>query len=87
MKLSKEDDQLGVPPGEVMRQLLDENRALVRLLSAGPINHDFNATQPEPCADMDSADALVSAYREVLELLEILSATSAPRTPEETSAR
>lgn len=73
-------EQLGMPPTAAMRQLLDENRAFVRLLSAGAANHDVEGTEPEPCAESDTANALISAYREVLDLLEILSATSAPRT-------
>lgn len=83
----QEQEQLGVPPTEVMRQLLEENRALVRLLSAGTVDHDVNARDPEPCAETDSADALISAYRELLELPEILSATSAPRSGEEVAGQ
>ena len=87
MKVTKEEEQLGVPPTEVMRQLLDENRALVRLLSAETINHDVSGTEPAPSAETDSANALISAYRDVLALLEILSATSAATTGEEDCGR
>lgn len=81
------EEQIGVPPMEVMRQLLHENRALVRLLSADPINHDANGTDFEPRAQTDPADAPISAYREMIELLEILSATSGPRSGEKISGQ
>lgn len=77
------EEQPGVPPMEVMRQLLDENKALIRLLSGDTIN----GAEREPCAETDPADVLVSVYRELLELLEILSSTYAPRTGEQVSGR
>ena len=88
MKLPEEEqERFNVPPMATMRQLLDENRALVRLLSADTINHDINGTEPERRAETHPSDALVSAYRDVLDLLEILSATSAPPASEEISGR
>lgn len=81
------EEQLGVPPTGVMRQLLDENRVLVRLLPADAINHDVDGNHREPCDEPDSASALIFAYREVLELLEILSATSAAVSGEEVSGQ
>ena len=81
------EEQLGAPPVELMRQLLDENRALVRLLSAQPNTEDVSGTEPEPCAEPDAGDSLISAYGELLQLLEILSATSTPLTDDEVSGR
>ena len=83
----EEQEQFDVPPTEVMRQLLDENRALFRLLSADTSNHDVKSSGPERCAETDNSNALISAYRELLDLLEILSVTSAPSTGEEVSGQ
>lgn len=76
------EEQLGGPPIEVMRRLLDENRALLRLLSF----HTVNDAEPGSCTETDSAN-VVSAYREMIQLLEILSATSAAATGEEVSGQ
>lgn len=81
------EEQVGVPPMEVMRRLLDENRVLVRLLSSDPVNQDGHGKGPEPWDETDSANSLISAYQELLELLEILSATSAACSVEEVSGR
>ena len=81
------EEQIGVPPMEVMHRLLEENRVLVRLLSADTVNHDAKGTGPEPCAETDSANSLISAYRDVLDVLEILGATSAAGSGEGASGQ
>lgn len=83
------EERLGVPPMEVVRQLLDENRPLVRLLSGDIVNHDLSGADPErPSGAKSEAESeLISVYRGVLELLEILSATSADAGGEEAYER
>lgn len=78
----RKEEQGGVPPVDVMRQVLDENRALVRLLCSDTANRQVSGGDGGR-ATMDnaaSANALISAYQELLILLEILSATSSTET-------
>ena len=67
-----------------MRQLLDDNGALVGLLCADIINHDASGTEPNSSAETESR-MQSSQPVAVLELLEIMSATCAPGSGEEDS--
>lgn len=67
-------------PLELMRELLDDNQALLRLLSVGADGHDMGSvveSRAEAAGQLPaSSSVLASTYRQLLDLLEIMNATS-----------
>ena len=75
----KKEEQLGMPPVELIHQVLEDNHSLLRLLRGIPddtAESGLTKLGADIAEQSQSVGKFLSTYREVLKLLEILSATS-----------
>jgi hypothetical protein len=79
MKVPEEDDRFGVPP-ELIRQLLEEHRGLIRMGCYVPTKREVATADPARLEVVlsdwfwESPEAIIPTYRQVQDVLAILRA-------------